>query len=151
MGRTKKQCCYAARGRRSPQELVHATNHPLVRVLQICFQERSVTLHGCSPVIKQRNTVTIARLASPLRCEDLPASIFYRPERVMGILQKVDEGGRVPSTSFVVGLSFNSRVVDAVTRFPSQMRTRITAVKRSWGHEETTWPRCRRETMIVRR
>ena len=60
----------------------------------------------------------------------------------MGICRKLMKEGvyhqlRYLQTSFVVGLSFHSRVVYTVTRFPSQMRTRITAVKRSWGHEET--------------
>ena len=84
-------------------------NHPLVMVLQ---REKGHSDYGCSPV-EQQNTFTIARLASPLRREDLP-SIVHRPEHVMGILQKIDERGRVPSTSilqtpFVVGLSLHLR------------------------------------------
>ena len=42
-----------------------------------------------------RNTFTVARLASPLRPEDL-RFIIRHPERLMGILQKVDERGHLP-------------------------------------------------------
>ena len=42
-----------------------------------------------------RNTFTVARLASPLLREDL-RFILRHPECVMGILQKVDERGHLP-------------------------------------------------------
>ena len=45
---------------------------------------------------KPHNAFTVAQLASPLHLEDLP-SIVRRPKSVMGILQKVDERGDVPS------------------------------------------------------
>ena len=119
-------------------------NHPLAMMLH---KKNRHPNPGCSPV-KQHNMFTAIPLASPLPREDL-RSIVRRPQRVMGILQKVDERGHVPSTSHMLAIAFTTehplrlssisrftrRVVDRRKGFQViHLRNRITAVKRARGN-----------------